>query len=396
MDGSAYGAPPAGYPPAGYPPPEYAGYAAPPADYYGAPPADAAAAAAAGYAAYGYGAVPPGYPGYPGYGDPAMAAYYGYGAAPPGYPGYPPEYAAYGAPPPGYPVPGATPALGYGPAEGSHSGDRDSSRERGRDRDRDRGGRNRGGRKRGDGGGYGKAQDDRGRHKDHFNPYGGGPGGAPPLEPVQANNLYVTGLPSELEEGKLRDLFNEHGKVSQCKMFPPRSGETKTVALIRFETPDDAKMAKDAMHGRTIEGFSAQISVRFAENKAARDKDLDTSSSGVVRVTGPGIDGIVSTFEAIGPLKATRGHEHHKGQLYVAGLPPDTSNVHLYRLFAPFGSIGPKGVHAMLTPDGRCKGIAFVNFLEEEAAQLAIATYNGAVLPDGTTMKVSMKMSKNS
>jgi len=197
----------------------------------------------------------------------------------------------------------------------------------------------------------------------------------------------------------LREIFAEYGKVSQCKIFPPRPGESKTVALIRFDGQDDARIAKEALNGQVLPGFGTQVNVRFAENKKVADKEADPASGGgglggVVKVTGPGIEGIVSTFEAIGPLKATRGHEHHKGQLYVAGLPPDTSNVHLYRLFAPFGSIGPKGVHAMMTQDGSCKGIAFVNFLEEESASLAIATYNGAVLPDGTTMKVSMKMPK--
>lgn len=206
----------------------------------------------------------------------------------------------------------------------------------------------------------------------------------------------MTGLPGEFDEDKLKDVFAPHGKVAQCKVLPPRPGETKTVALVRFDTADEAKKVKEKVNGQTLEGMDAPITVRYAENKGGRDDAGGRyAGSNVVRVTAPGIDGIVSTFESVGPLKATRGHEHHKGQLYVAGLPPDTSNVHLYRLFAPFGSIGPKGVHAMMTPDGKCKGIAFVNFLEEESAQLAIATYNGAVLPDGTAMKVSMKMPKN-
>lgn len=421
--------PPAGYPPpgpgysgappdyGGYPPPpEYAGgYGPPPADYSGyyGPPPDYGA----GYAG-GYGPPPPGYgpppPGYPGGGyPPDYRAYYdAYGAyPPPGY--YPPEYGAF--PPPGYPPPMA---IGYGspPAQASSGGGSGGGggRDRDRDRDRDRGGgggggerRRRGGRGRdggggggkggggggggggdrggGDRGGYGKAEKD--RNKDRSAPYG--------VEAIQANNLYVTGLPSDIDEGKLKDIFQAHGKVSQCKVLPPRPGETKTVALIRFESADEAKVIKETLNGTVLPGLTNPVSVRFAENKAAKGSE-DPASTGVVRVTGSGIDGIVSTFEAIGPLKATRGHEHHKGQLYVAGLPPDTGNVHLYRLFAPFGAIGPKGVHAMMTPEGRCKGIAFVNFLEEESAQLAIATYNGAVLPDGTTMKVSMKQPKES
>merc|ERR1712039_973335 len=80
--------------------------------------------------------------------------------------------------------------------------------------------------------------------------------------------------------------------------------------------------------------------------------------------------------------------------LYIAGLPMDTQNVDLYRLFAPFGAICPRGVHAMRAEDGSCKGIAFVNFVDEESARLAIATYNGVTMPDGTALKVSLKQAK--
>merc|ERR1711972_20784 len=72
----------------------------------------------------------------------------------------------------------------------------------------------------------------------------------------------------------------------------------------------------------------------------------------------------------------------------------DTQNVDLYRLFAPFGAICPRGVHAMRAEDGSCKGIAFVNFVDEESARLSIATYNGVALPDGTILKVSLKQQR--
>lgn len=416
-----YGPPP-GY---GATPPSCPGYGPPQSgEYYGSPSAEYSAAAAA---AYGYG-VPPGYSYPPGFDG---SVYPGYGLPPSGYQAYPPE-CGYGAPAPG---------LGYGPTESRGSGDRrDRDRDRDREKhDRDRGGKNQRGGKRGgdrekggdrgggddagdhrrkgggskgggkDGGkggnkggnrdrdrdreqqgGYGKARDDKGKGNR-----------AVPYETQQPmNNLYIVGLPAEVDEMKMRDVFTEYGKVAQCKILPPRPGENKTVALIRFENGEEARKAKDSLNGTALPGYTETLTVRFAENKTSKEKDDTQTGSGAaqtggVKVVGPGIDGVVNTFENIGPLKATRGHEHHKGQLYVAGLPPDTSNVHLYRLFAAFGAIGPRGVHAMMTADGKCKGIAFVNFLEEEAAQLAIATYNGAVLPDGTAMRVSMKMPKS-
>merc|ERR1711920_1097395 len=80
--------------------------------------------------------------------------------------------------------------------------------------------------------------------------------------------------------------------------------------------------------------------------------------------------------------------------LYVAGLPLDTTDYHLYRLFSPLGAIAPKGVRAMLSEDFTCKGIGFVNYLDRQSAELAISIYNGTVMPDGNRLKVAIKMNR--
>mmetsp|Transcript_17101 Transcript_17101/g.43012 ORF Transcript_17101/g.43012 Transcript_17101/m.43012 type:complete len:212 (-) Transcript_17101:121-756(-) len=77
--------------------------------------------------------------------------------------------------------------------------------------------------------------------------------------------------------------------------------------------------------------------------------------------------------------------------LFIGGLPTDTTDGDLYEIFAPFGAIPTRGVRAMTNPDGTCKGIGFINFLENASAQNAIATLNGTMMPDGTALKVSIK-----
>jgi len=77
--------------------------------------------------------------------------------------------------------------------------------------------------------------------------------------------------------------------------------------------------------------------------------------------------------------------------LYIAGLPNDTQDVDLYRIFAPFGAIAPKGVRAMVHPDGTCKGFGFVNYLDPSSLQSAISTLNGTQMPDGNTLTVKAK-----
>jgi len=80
-----------------------------------------------------------------------------------------------------------------------------------------------------------------------------------------------------------------------------------------------------------------------------------------------------------------------QGALWIGGLPPDTTDLDLYHIFAPFGSIPSAGVRAMCHPDGNCKGYGFVNFLDDGVAQRVIETLNGTTLPDGSILQVKEK-----
>eukprot|EP00930_Biecheleria_cincta_P055676 TRINITY_DN41976_c0_g1_i1.p1 TRINITY_DN41976_c0_g1~~TRINITY_DN41976_c0_g1_i1.p1 ORF type:complete len:303 (-),score=52.81 TRINITY_DN41976_c0_g1_i1:96-1004(-) len=93
------------------------------------------------------------------------------------------------------------------------------------------------------------------------------------------------------------------------------------------------------------------------------------------------------------PGCATMSNDYNA--LYINGLPTDTQDVDLYKIFAPFGAIQPKGVRAMANPDGSCKGIGFVNFLDPASMQLAISTLNGTQMPDGSTLTVQPKQQKS-
>jgi len=213
-----------------------------------------------------------------------------------------------------------------------------------------------------------------------------------------SDNLYVMGLPTGMANETLKQLFAAHGRVSQCRVLTNPSGEGKCAALVRFESLDEAKLVKEKLNGSVLDGLTEPVSVRFAdppETKTARASGEGRAAGKGCVVGAVGIEALASSFEGNGALPGGRGYEGSQHALYIAGLPPDTANIHLYKLFASFGAIRPKGVHAMMNPDGTCKGIAFVNFLDEAAAQAAIMMYNGAVLPDGTTLKVAMKQSKS-
>merc|ERR1719316_512222 len=61
---------------------------------------------------------------------------------------------------------------------------------------------------------------------------------------------------------------------------------------------------------------------------------------------------------------------------------------------AASGPLMPRGIHAMLHPDGSCRGYGFVNFQEEAAAQHAIQTLNGAMVSDGSVLSLRIKRAK--
>mmetsp|Transcript_7907 Transcript_7907/g.17943 ORF Transcript_7907/g.17943 Transcript_7907/m.17943 type:complete len:117 (-) Transcript_7907:89-439(-) len=80
-------------------------------------------------------------------------------------------------------------------------------------------------------------------------------------------------------------------------------------------------------------------------------------------------------------------------QVYVRGLPPDTTDMDLSDIFGPFGAIPARGVKAMLSPDGQCTGIGFVDFVDQACAAKACQALNGQMLPDGNMLRVNVKNS---
>lgn len=118
-----------------------------------------------------------------------------------------------------------------------------------------------------------------------------------------------------------------------------------------------------------------------------------TAAKGKSKGKDCGIQAVVSGLLSQGALPGGKW-ENDERTLYVAGLPWDTSDLDLYRIFAPFGAIASKGVRAMCNEDGSCKGIGFINYVEQGAAEMAIMTLNGAVLPDGRELVVKIKAGK--
>uniref|UniRef100_A0A7S1KW41 RRM domain-containing protein n=1 Tax=Alexandrium catenella TaxID=2925 RepID=A0A7S1KW41_ALECA len=77
--------------------------------------------------------------------------------------------------------------------------------------------------------------------------------------------------------------------------------------------------------------------------------------------------------------------------VYIRGLPSDTTDLDLYKLFAVFGAIPHRGVKAMKNQDGTCTSVGFVDFTTPEAAQAAISALKDYPMPDGNSLFLKTK-----
>ena len=79
-------------------------------------------------------------------------------------------------------------------------------------------------------------------------------------------NLFVAGLPFDMEEGELQEIFEEFGKVNSAKVILDR--ETRKSRGFGFvEMPDTAEAEKaiEALNGSQIDGRN--IAVKVAEDR---------------------------------------------------------------------------------------------------------------------------------
>merc|ERR1719437_375238 len=67
--------------------------------------------------------------------------------------------------------------------------------------------------------------------------------------------------------------------------------------------------------------------------------------------------------------------------IVIGGLPSDTTDADLLKIFSPFGAILPGGVRVTLNEDGTAKGNGMVNLLNLESAESAIQTLNNCMMP---------------
>lgn len=240
-----------------------------------------------------------------------------------------------------------------------------------------------------------------------------------------STNLYICDLPGNIDEATIAQVFGAYGTVVQHKLLPkPHSQIPTAAALVRYSTVDEAKWIVENVNGNIPQGLTAPVKINFNASGEGKGKGKEGGFGGVFGGKGYGkaadswgaqsspydaspmmwggswtaaarpafsIKALIRGLLEANALPGSENISNDINAIYVNNLPKDTEDADLYKIFAPFGAIAPKGVRVMNHPDGSCAGYGFVNYLESAPMQVAISTLNGTQMPNGMTLTVSVK-----
>uniref|UniRef100_A0A4D5R900 Polyadenylate-binding protein n=1 Tax=Scolopendra viridis TaxID=118503 RepID=A0A4D5R900_SCOVI len=167
-------------------------------------------------------------------------------------------------------------------------------------------------------------------------------------------NVYIKNFGDELDDDKLKELFEKFGKITSHKVMSDETGKSKGFGFVSFDDPESAEKAVDEMNGKEMN--TKILYVGRAQKKAERQAELKRK------------------FEQ---MKMERMNRYQGVNLYVKNLDDSIDDERLRKEFAPFGSITSAKV---MVEEGRSKGFGFVCFGSPEEATKAVTEMNGRII----------------
>eukprot|EP00027_Filamoeba_sp_ATCC50430_P017596 CAMPEP_0168564854 /NCGR_PEP_ID=MMETSP0413-20121227/13483_1 /TAXON_ID=136452 /ORGANISM="Filamoeba nolandi, Strain NC-AS-23-1" /LENGTH=404 /DNA_ID=CAMNT_0008596585 /DNA_START=39 /DNA_END=1253 /DNA_ORIENTATION=+ len=162
-------------------------------------------------------------------------------------------------------------------------------------------------------------------------------------------NLFISSLPPEVDDASLIKLFSPFGKIVSAKvMVDLNTKVSRGFGFVKYSTLDEAKLAIQQMNGEALGGKN--LVVQYAESKGT------TTPSSTTQLGTP------------------------SNNLYIKGIPLNMTEDQLYSLFSPYGTITSHKILRDLQ-SGMSRGLGFVAFEQQQAAQYAISALNGYIFP---------------
>jgi len=167
-------------------------------------------------------------------------------------------------------------------------------------------------------------------------------------------NVYVKNLDEGVSLDQLKQMFTEHGTITNAAIMTDEAGKSRGFGFVNFENAESAKSAVDAINGRDING--KMVYVGRAQKKSEREAELKAK------------------FEA---MKQERLNKYQGVNLYVKNLEDGVDDEKLRAEFAPFGTITSCRI---MKDDKNSKGFGFVCFATTEEATRAVTEMNGKMM----------------
>ncbi|KAG8188285.1 hypothetical protein JTE90_012118 [Oedothorax gibbosus] len=168
-------------------------------------------------------------------------------------------------------------------------------------------------------------------------------------------NVYIKNFGDDLDDEKLREMFEKYGKITSAKVMTDETGKAKGFGFVSFEDPEDAEKAVQDLNEKEFNG--KQLFVGRAQKKSERAMELKRR------------------FELI---KSERLSHYQGVNLYVKNLDDAIDDEKLRKEFTPFGTITSAKV--MTDGNGRSRGFGFVCFSSPEEATKAVTEMNGRIV----------------
>ncbi|KAG8958183.1 hypothetical protein FRC03_009384 [Tulasnella sp. 419] len=187
---------------------------------------------------------------------------------------------------------------------------------------------------------------------------------------VDPCNLLITNLDFSLDTSALYNHFRPYGCIINARVMRTDTGASKGFGLVRFQTPDQATSAINAMNGATLEGRN--IVVRLHKPKA----NLTTAPENPDPRTIARVSGTHAPNSTLVPEEVD-----DKPQLFelrIENLDPSVNTNDLYMFALGHGPIHSAKVSK--TGEGTSRGSVLVKSFCQEDAITFLDTLNGSML----------------
>jgi len=231
------------------------------------------------------------------------------------------------------------------------------------------------------------------------------------------DHVLIGNLPADFTDEALKVNFEAYGTIKWSRLFDGKGPEGKKSAMIEFASVEEAQWLVENLDGNVPLGLETEVSVKFKPPKGQGKGGGGGGCGGGMMRPAPyagGGNGMMAKGGKGGMMGMGKGgmmlgmgmgvqctiQDLWKGLLRhkvlpggtwandertvcIGGLPSDTTEADLLKIFSPFGAILPGGVRVTLNEDGTAKGNGMVNFQNVESTQAAIETLNNCMMPDG-------------